>query len=155
MKKTLCIAFLALIMGMVARVFGLAGTLDQPGVAFPTNIPEADRKEMMDSLKHPDCKYIGGNFINSFTSLRYGGDTKALNLFLSGLLKTPGTSVSVLFSKEVAVEGCDWMLSHSANQPRHFAVRVNLKSSHINLEELVIPEAKGPASEELRDEKKK
>ena len=65
MKKTLCIAFLALVIGMGVRVFGLAGQLDQPGVAFPTNIPEADRKTMMDSLKHPDCKYIGGNFINS------------------------------------------------------------------------------------------
>src|SRR5262245_17347778 len=107
MKKTVLIAGLSLFAGMVGHVLALAGTLDQPGVAFPTSVPEAVRKTMMDSLKRPDCKYIGGSFINSFTSLKYGGDTKALNLFLSGLLNAPGTSVSVMFTRESAVEGCD------------------------------------------------
>lgn len=46
---------------------------------------------------------------------------------------------------------CDWIVSHMANKPREFVVYVNLKSSQIKLDELVIPDSKGPPLPEAKE----
>src|ERR1043166_1675164 len=69
--------------------------LKEPQLAFPQGFPESLRPNILASLRRSDCKFVGGSFINSFTSLKYGGDTRALNLLLSGLVKCPGATLSV------------------------------------------------------------
>ena len=136
--------FWILAVGLCAQAFGMAGELTQPGLAFPEGFPESARTNIMAALRRPDCKYLSGGFINWITTLNYGGDTAALNRFLEGLAACPGIHLSVRFSSESTMAGCDWMIaSHSANVPYQFVVRVNLKSARIRLEELIIPESVG------------
>jgi hypothetical protein len=136
---------------LTARALAHAGfDLKKPELAFPAGFPESDRTNIVASLNRPDCKFVGGSFINSFTSLKYNGNTRALNLFLSGLLKCPGTVLGVRFHTDRTSDDCDWVVSHMAGKPREFAVHVNLKSSRINLDEVVIPDSKGPPLAEAK-----
>jgi hypothetical protein len=80
--------------------------------------------------------------VNWFTTLRYAGDTKALNLFLGDLVKCPDATVHVGFKK--LDDDCAWRVSHDVHGNR-FQVEVNLNSKQINIEDLYVPEAKGPA----------
>ena len=128
--------------------FGLAGDLTRPALAFPKGFPESAQTNILKALQPTDCKFIGGTFLNSSTTLKYGGDTRALNLFLEGLVKCSGAILSVRFQTESDSEDCDWLLTHSALQPGRFTVHLNLKSSHINLDDLVIPESNGPPLDE-------
>jgi hypothetical protein len=61
---------------------------------------------------------------------------------LSDLAKCPGATVHVGLKK--LDDDCDWRVSHDAHG-NHFQVQVNLNSKQINLEDIYIPEAKGPA----------
>lgn len=135
--------FLAL--GLATHAFALAGELKDPGLAFPKDFPESARTNLTAALTRPDCTFLGGFFLNSFTSLKYRGETIPLNLFLEGLAKCPGVTLSIRFQTESVPADCDWMLAHNADEPGKFTVHINLKSTRINLEKLVIPEAKGPA----------
>jgi hypothetical protein len=125
-----------------APVFALAGTLDSPGVAFSGDYPKDAHDQVMSALTRKDCKFLGGEFVNWFTTLRYQGETKALNLFLGDLVKCPATAVHVGFKK--LDDDCDWRVSHDAHGNR-FQIEVNLNSKKIKLEDLYVPEAKGPA----------
>ena len=59
-------------------------------------------------------------------------------------------SLSVSFvSDSLPGDRCDWHVSHEAFRNR-FHVRVNLKAAQIKLQELVIPEAKGPKLSEAK-----
>lgn len=143
MKPCLLGWFLAL--GLATRALGMAGELAEPGLAFPEGFPGRTRTNLMAALRCPDCKFLGGGFINWITTLHYGGDTAALNRFLAGLAKCPGVRLSVRFGAESTLAGCDWMIaSHSATDPFQFVVRVNLKSARLRLEDLIIPESVGP-----------
>jgi hypothetical protein len=132
---------LAILFGFVSFAFGLAGTLDSPGVAFPGDYPKDAQAKVMAALARKDCKFLGGHFVNWFTTLRYQGETKALNLFLGDLVKCPGVTVHVSFKK--LDEECDWRVSHDG-LANSFDIEVNLNSKQIKIEDLYIPEAKGP-----------
>ncbi|WP_035612093.1 hypothetical protein [Haloferula sp. BvORR071] len=145
MKTSLaCVAFG---LALLTRVMALAGDLSEPGIAFPSDFSKPAQLRIMEALKHPDCKFLGGRFVNSFTSLNYAGETKALNLFMEQLAKCPGVVLAVRFKAEGFAEGCDWMIAHEAGDPCKLTVHVNLKSSRVKLEDLVIPEVKGPPVE--------
>jgi hypothetical protein len=135
-------AILAVFLCSNSPAFALAGTLDSPSVAFSGDYPKDAQAQVMAALTRKDCKFLGGHFVNWFTTLRYGGDTKSLNLFLGDLVKCPGATVHVGFKK--LDDDCDWRVSHDAHS-NHFQVEVNLNSKQIKIEDLYIPEAKGPA----------
>jgi hypothetical protein len=147
MKTTLRVFCLLVVAGAATRALALAGDLKEPGLAFPQGFSESSRERIMGALKRDDCRFLGGNFVNSATSLRYGGDSRALSLFLEGLAKCPGISVSISFQAEPFQEACDWEVEHSAHAASHVTVRVNLKSPGLKLEDLRIPEVKGPPVE--------
>ena len=143
-KLLLVPLFCALLFATSTDALGLAGELKEPGVAFSQSYPDAARQQVMAALNRTDCKFLKGRFINSFSSLFYAGETKALNLFLADLAKCAGVTLTVLFTSDpVAVEPCDWVVTHDS-MANHFAVRVNLKSDRIKLAELSLPEVKGP-----------
>src|SRR5947208_3543515 len=98
MKINAPITCLLFVFALTTRALALANfDLKEPQLAFPADFPESDRTNIMASLNRPDCKFVGGSFINSFTSLKYSGDTRGLNLFLEGLVKCPGAVLSVRF----------------------------------------------------------
>lgn len=141
---------LSLVFGLTVQAFALMAKLTQPDLAFPVGFSETVRTNIMAALRRDDCKFVGGHFINSFTSLRYDGETKALNLFLDGLAKCPGVALAVRFHSEAAPESGDWVVAHNASQPLELTVHLYLKSSRIKLDDLVIPEVKGPPLAETK-----
>jgi hypothetical protein len=144
MKIRLFASVFLLLLGAAPRVLALAGDLSEPGIALPAHYPATARSNIMAALRQPDCRFLGGHFLNSHTSLNYAGSTRALNLFLDGLARCAGVTLSVSFTSDsLPDEHCDWHVSHQADANR-FHVRVNLKSAQINLAEMVIPEVKGP-----------
>lgn len=145
MKNHLAPLLCAALLATATDALALAGELKEPGVAFSQGYPEAARQQVMAALNRSDSKFLKGRFVNSFTSLFYAGETKALNLFLDDLAKCPGVTLHVSFTTDPIVgEQCDWLVSHDAHENR-FSVRVNLKSDRIKLPELYLPEVKGPA----------
>ncbi len=131
-------------LGLLVRpVLGAAGTLDKPGVATPADYPAAARAQMMKALERKDATFLGGMWLNAHTSLRYQGKTQALNMMLGGLAECPGATVSVSL-KKFRDEDFDWRISHLAYD-NAFHFEVNLNSPRLNLEELYLPPAKGPA----------
>jgi hypothetical protein len=151
MKLNVYISCLLFLFALTTRTLADARfDLKEPELAFPQGFPESNRTNILASLKRSDCKFLGGSFINSFTSLNYGGDTRALNLFLSGLVNCPGVTLSVRFASERIPEDCDWQVTHMAGEPAKLMVGINLQSSRIKLDALVIPESKGPPLTEAK-----
>ena len=145
MKTNVYISCLLFVFSLTTRALADADfDLKEPQLAFPHDFPESARANILASLRRPDCKFLGGSFINSFTSLKYGGDTLALNLFLEGLVKRPGVVLAVRFHTDRTSDNCDWFVSHMASNPCELTVHVNLKSLQIKVDGLVIPESKGP-----------
>lgn len=144
MKTRLAPVAVVILLASVATTFALMGELKEPGVAHAQGYPQVAQEQVRAALTRPDCKFLGGRFLNSHTSLLYAGDTKALNQFLDALAKCPGVTLHVSFVADpIPGEPCDWHVSHMAHENR-FHVRVNLKSARVKLADLHLPEVKGP-----------
>ena len=144
--KALCsISCLLFLLTFSNRAFAAYMELTEPTVAFPQGFPDSAKTNIFARLRRADCKFLGGSALNSSTSLRYSGDTIPLNLFMEGLATCPGLTLSVRFY-EGPDDSSDWHVTHIAHQPTQFVVRINLKSSRIKLDKLVIPDIKAPSS---------
>src|SRR5687768_10201828 len=111
--RTTFFALLALTLpGAILPAFGAAGEVDIPAVAHSASFPEKARLQIAAALKRDDCKFLGGSWLNSWTTLRYAGDTRALNLFIGGLAECPGVTVSVSLRKSLPEEAV-WRVGHS------------------------------------------
>lgn len=138
----LTVATAALVMMSTTSAIAMRGKIDTAaGIAFSSSYPEHARKQVQTALENKGCKLIDGSFINAVSTLNFGGDTPTLNNFLGELAECPGTTVTVFFKK--IEHECDWRLVHDAHT-NGFQIAVNLNSKQINIEELVIPSAKGP-----------
>lgn len=131
--------------GVEARA--LAGELKKPSISLPAEYPDANRKKIMAALNRKDVKFLGGRFINWFTTMWYDSDTKALNLFLDDLAHIPGVVVHVSFGKSIHPGA--WSVHHEAHDNR-FHIKVNLDSK-IKLAELYLPEIRGIDPIEKKD----
>jgi len=136
-----CFAAVSLAFSLAAPTSAAYGTLTTPGVAFAKGYPAGAQARVMAALTRKDCKFLDGHWLNSWTNLRYAGDTLALNLFLDDLVKCPGVTVHVGFQK--LDDDSDWTVGHTAHANR-FQVAVNLNSKRVDVEKLYIPEYKGP-----------
>jgi hypothetical protein len=134
---------------LAAPALAAYGELDSPSVALPSEYPAAAREQVLKALKRPDCKFVDGHWLNSFTSLRYGGPTRALNLFMDDLAQCPGATVHVSLTH--LGDGVAWRVSHQAWDNR-FHIEVNLDSKQMKVEDLYLPAARGP---EVKKEAKK
>ena len=146
MNARLAPSTIAILLASVATTFALAGELKEPGVAHAQGYPQAAQEQVRAALTRADCKFLGGRFLNSHTSLLYAGETKALNQFLDALAKCPGATLHVSFVATDTIPGepCDWHVSHDAHA-NSFHIRVNLKSDRIKLPDLYLPSVTGPA----------
>lgn len=124
-----------------ARVWGLAGTLNRPSVALPESMEPGWRAQLMKVLEAPAAEFLGGQYINAVTTLRYGGDTGALNRFLAGLTECPEARIRVQFVRDL---DSAWRLQHNGwSDGREFLVQILLGSDRIHLEELQLPILRG------------
>ena len=145
----------AALLAPTLTALALAGTLTKPGVALPSNFPKDAHQQIAAALRHPDCKFLTGNFVNWHTTLLYGGDTRALNQFLAALAKCPGVTLRVTFVADpVPGATCDWVVEHSAGEPltapeNSFQIRVNLKSERVRRAEVLLPENKEASPAQL------
>jgi hypothetical protein len=121
-------------------------SLDTPALSLGKNYPEADYQKIKQVLERKDCKYLGGGWLNKHTSLRYGGDTTALNHFIEALSLCPNVQVQVLFFQGPAVD-CDWMVTHTAPSNK-LVVRINLASENVKMEALYLPPVKAEKASE-------
>ena len=80
LARRLPLVLAVLLFASTLPAFALAGGLSHPGVAMPTNLPPAFHTNLTAALTDAKVKFLGGNFVNAFTSLRYGGETRALTL---------------------------------------------------------------------------
>ncbi len=144
------VAVVALVFVVETRVaHAIYMKLDSPGLAFPAGYPEAKRERISAVLGSKKCKFVGGHALNSFTTLIYQGNTRALNLFLDGLAKCRGLTIHVSFCKPTnsghGLSGNDWSVHHHAGEANRFHVRINLASQQIDLEKLYLPDIRTAA----------
>lgn len=131
-----------LLLAMSSPAPAASGRLESPEVPFPEGYPAAARAKVNHVLNRPDCKFLGGHWVKSSTSLRYRGETLALNQFLGELVECPGVIVHVSLKR--LPDDADWRVSHDFHR-NSFDVQVNLDSKRVDLESLYIPQFKGPA----------
>ncbi|MFM1558742.1 MAG: hypothetical protein ACKJSK_05475 [Roseibacillus sp.] len=77
------------------------------------------------------------------TSLRYQGNTGALNRFLSGLANCLDVTMQVSFTGELD-QDTDWRVFHEPPANR-FHIEIDYQSERIKLAELILPEIAKPS----------
>src|SRR5688572_26534541 len=108
---------LLLMLGVAGRAFGEMGEVKEPGFALPETFPAAARNGIMAALRRPDCRFVDGTFFNQNTYLRYAGETRALNLMLEDLARTPGCTLSIRFQDNATRSDYDWLVEHDGWDP--------------------------------------
>lgn len=133
----------ALALTLAAPTLAALGELKTPDIPFPKDYPASARAQVEHTLNRKDCKFVGGAWLNSWTTLNYQGETVPLNLFIEELTKCPGVTVHVGF-KRLPDEDVDWRVGHDFFH-NSFQVEVNTASKRVDLEKLYIPPYQGPA----------
>lgn len=118
---------------LAAPAAALRVELKTPSVAYRADYPREAVLVVQQALTRQDAKFLGGVGINSWTNLRYAGDTRALNRFLEDLAACPGVTVSVRFKR--LTEDADWLVGHSGQENR-FQVEINLNSERMRVDDL-------------------
>ena len=139
MKNTLILLLFALQLGLCSnvRVYGMAGELTHPSIAWPGDNAKM-RERITSILNEKDAKFLGGRFINAASSLEYGGTMDALSRIVVKLLECEGVRVQVTFVREPTSSA--WTVNHNAwADPLHFGIQVNLDAKTLNLEHLYLP----------------
>ena len=143
-SRTLVILLALLCVNCIStpEAFALGGKMQSGGdVSLPSNYPAAAQKQVAEALNSNAYKFQGGFSINWNSTIRYQGDTRALNVFLDKIAKCPAVEVFVSFKK--LADNCDWRVHHDGVS-NTFHVVVNLQSHGPHLEDLVVPSISGP-----------
>jgi hypothetical protein len=110
-------------------------------IPFTSDYPKHAVIQVVAALKTDNCRFIDGQSNLRVSTLRFRGNTTAINEMLKRLADCPAATVTVSFKK--IDHKCDWQIVHLVSS-NTFGVVVNLKSARIRLEELMIPPARGP-----------
>ena len=153
MRTKLIVACLFICFGLAGHALAAMDEIKEPELSFPDSFPAAARVKVMAALNQPDCKFLGGMWLNGFTSLRYKGETMPLNLLLKSLAECAGITLTIRFQEFSDDVGFDWLVSqepaewlkgHDKVRSVSVCVDVNLKSSRIKMWKLHMPDYKGP-----------
>jgi hypothetical protein len=131
------ITFLSLLPGARAAL----GEIETPKLLVSDH--PATQAALDKVLQRPDGKYLKGHWLNSWSSLQYGGDTTALNMMVADLAQCPGLSVSLTFQK--LNNEASWIVGQNRNEAK-IQVIVNLTSPQIEVERISLPAWTGPAA---------
>ena len=110
-------------------------------IPFASDYPKHAVIQVVAALKTDNCRFIDGESNLRVSTLRFRGNTTAINEMLKRLADCPAATVAVSFKKND--HKCDWQIVHLVSS-NTFRVIINLKSTRIGIEELTIPPAKGP-----------
>ncbi|KAA5546938.1 hypothetical protein FYK55_00495 [Roseiconus nitratireducens] len=106
-------------------------------------LPEPIRRQIESAFKGEKSKYTRGTWTNAKITLRFSGDTLAVNALLDQLAKCPSITTSVSF--KALSDDCDWkIINDTRRSGKRVDVILNLDSPQIRLEELTIPPIPGP-----------
>ena len=136
MKVAKAMAVLGAALGLASPAAALRFELSSPSVAFPASYSAEGRAKVMAALNRRDCTFVKGHGLNSFTSISYRGEARALNGMATALAGCPGASVSVTFVRKD--EEWDWRVGHTAHG-NSFRIEVNAGSKRLDLEQLRLP----------------
>lgn len=137
-------ALLAILAAAAPNALALAGTLDRPSIAFPQSVDPHWRDSVTEALATEGAQFLDGRFINAATTLRYAGNTGALNLFLDRLARCSGLRLRIRFDRAL---DANWTVHHNAwGDSMALEVHINPDPAHINLPDLVLPEIVGSAA---------
>src|SRR5687767_14800384 len=103
----------ALVIACINPAPAAMGKLDAPAVAFAVGYPKEAQASVQRALTRKDCKFLGGTWLNSWTTLRYAGDVWAVNQMIDDLTRCPGATVHVGFKRWD--DEADWRVGHSAH----------------------------------------
>lgn len=140
-RRSVLVGGLLLALAPVLPAAGAIVQLTGPGLGFGPEVSPAEQEKVLAVLQRKDCTFVDGYIAHPVTSIRYRGGTEALNGFLEGLAARPGVTVAVSLKK--LPDEVDWQMTHTSTDNR-FLAEVNLASPRLDLEKLVIPEAKSP-----------
>src|SRR5262249_46992189 len=115
-KSTRPIVCALLLLGFAPVVRGMYRELSEPSLAFPLDFPQSTKTNILARLRRSDCKFVAGSALNAVTTLKYAGDTAALNRFMQDLATCPGATLLVRFDYD-AEDDSDWTIHHIAFQP--------------------------------------
>ncbi|TWU44714.1 hypothetical protein Poly51_59830 [Rubripirellula tenax] len=110
-------------------------------VPFTNDYPKYAREQVRAAFQTENCGFIDGTTNMSSATVRFAGNTAALNMQLLSLSTCPTATLSVAF--EEMEHSCDWRIVYSVKLAK-FLVTVNLGSKRIELEHLKIPPSTGP-----------
>jgi len=128
-----------LLLGGIVHTFAWGGKLTKPALAFPEATDSQQRDAILRVLNANPAEFLGGEFINSRTALRYAGSTASLNRFLSSLAACADTRLLIRFNRVLG--DAVWTVDHDAEaDARRFVIQVNPASKLFDLEQLEIPE---------------
>ena len=140
---TVCLTLLLCSEQLAFALLVPISSIDRIWASFASEIPESVRKQVETALKSKDCNFIDGNWFNGRISLRFAGDTSAVNEMLQQLASCPTVTLNVSF--KALKDDCDWMIVNDMRRSHSkFDLIVNLKSKNIRLEDLLIPSLQGP-----------
>ena len=132
------------------QVFALSRPVTQPDIFFPKGYDQKKADLMLSVLQDKKFHYLGG--LTSFwpaitptslaypTFLDYDGNTASLQEFLTALTRLQGIHIQLTFSRQPT--SGSWQVIYSHTAPDTLTVGINLKSTHIDLEKLHLPEWK-------------
>ncbi|GAA5511104.1 hypothetical protein [Novipirellula caenicola] len=113
-------------------------------VPYTNDYPKYAREQVRAAFQTENCGFIDGTTNVSSATVRFAGNTTALNNQLLKLSTCPSATLSVSF--EEMEHNCDWRIVYFV-KPAKFLVTVNLGSKQIELEHLKIPPSTGPPLE--------
>lgn len=136
MMRGMVAIWLAMALGV--RVWGMAGDLDRPSLAFPKEIPAPLQSRILSALAQSEARFLHGRFINADTTLVYGGSTSALSTLLTDLAGSDGLRTRVKFVRGPANES--WTVRHNAwGDARLIEIQVNVAAANLDWQQLVLP----------------
>ncbi len=143
-------AVLILVLAGGHPVFALAGTLERPSLAFPAAVDPAWQAAVIKVLNERPAEFIGGDFINASTTLRYKGPVESLNRFLAGLAGCAELRIHLRFSPDL---DCTWKLEHNGwSDAKDVYVTVHIGNGGLPLDGLQVPVIRGSPSPALSKE---
>ena len=138
--STCKILFWAILVNTIAltHAHAMAGDLKSPSLAMPAGTSEALRVRLLAALNDPECKFLEGHFINTNTTLHYGGATPSLNRLLTRLGECEGIQLTVTLTRGEP-SGPSWTVTHSGwAGASNIGIQVNVAARELNLDQLVI-----------------
>lgn len=153
MKTFATVLLVALILNLCgSRVYALAGPLDRPGISIPDG--DAVVMKLHEVLSDDSREFVGGHFVNWFSTLTFAGNTEDINKLLDELSKIEGLTMSIRFQSDRGLyeqafpsnephdpHPFDYQIKHEGG--RSIEITIHVSKAGVDLENLRLPDMTG------------